>query len=67
MKVKRYLPQLQMSLNERASLVCAPEDAYGARGIPGVYEFYRTLIPLTSRIPPNSTLMFDVELLKIEN
>lgn len=41
-----------MSLNERCTLTCTPDFAYGARGYPGV-------------IPPNSTLVFEVELLGI--
>uniref|UniRef100_A0A8C4VFL2 peptidylprolyl isomerase n=1 Tax=Falco tinnunculus TaxID=100819 RepID=A0A8C4VFL2_FALTI len=40
----------QMSLGQRAKLTCTPEMAYGATGHPGV-------------IPPNATLLFDVELL----
>lgn len=44
---------LQMSLGQRAKLTCTPDVAYGATGHPGV-------------IPPNATLVFDVELLKIE-
>ena len=40
----------QMSLGQRAKLTCTPDYAYGARGFPPV-------------IPPNSTLIFDVELL----
>jgi FK506-binding protein 1 len=43
---------LKMKVGERAKLTCAPEDAYGARGFPPV-------------IPPNSTLIFDVELLSV--
>ncbi|KAI9315580.1 FK506-binding protein 1 [Dichotomocladium elegans] len=42
----------QLSLGQRAKLTCTPDYAYGARGFPPV-------------IPPNSTLIFDVELLKI--
>lgn len=42
----------QMSLGEKAILTCSPDYAYGARGYPPV-------------IPPNSTLKFEVELLKI--
>lgn len=39
-----------MSKGQRAKLTCPPEYAYGSRGFPGV-------------IPPNSTLLFDVELI----
>ena len=43
----------QLSVGQRARLICSPDYAYGSRGHPGV-------------IPPNATLIFDVELLKIE-
>lgn len=43
----------QMSLGQRAKITCTPDMAYGAVGHPGV-------------IPPNATLIFDVELLKLE-
>lgn len=43
----------QMSIGSRAKLTCSPDYAYGALGHPGV-------------IPPNSTLIFDVELIKCE-
>ncbi|TNM86727.1 FKBP prolyl isomerase 1Aa [Takifugu rubripes] len=43
----------QMSVGERAKLTCSPDYAYGAKGHPGV-------------IPPNATLIFDVELLSLE-
>jgi len=39
----------QMSVGQRAWLKCSPDYGYGARGAGGV-------------IPPNATLMFDVEL-----
>ncbi|KAI0674105.1 peptidyl-prolyl cis-trans isomerase [Trametes maxima] len=42
----------QLSLGEKAILTATPDYAYGARGFPPV-------------IPPNSTLRFEVELLKI--
>lgn len=44
----------KMSKGERAQLTCSPDVAYGSRGYPGV-------------IPPNATLIFDVELLKLES
>lgn len=40
----------QMSRGERAKLTCTADYAYGSRGFPGL-------------IPPNSTLVFDVELI----
>jgi len=43
----------QMSVGQRAKLTCSPDYAYGARGHPGA-------------IPPNSTLIFDVELIRIQ-
>lgn len=43
----------QLSVGERAKLTCSPDYAYGSRGHPGV-------------IPPNSTLIFDVELIRVE-
>lgn len=48
-----FFPASQMSLGQRAKLTCTPDMAYGATGHPGV-------------IPPNATLIFDVELLKLE-
>lgn len=48
------LPSLpQMSVGQRAKITCTPDMAYGVTGHPGV-------------IPPNATLIFDVELLKLE-
>merc|ERR1711991_1292750 len=43
---------IQMSLGERAKLTITPDYGYGARGAAGV-------------MPPNATLIFDVELLRI--
>ncbi|KAG9017051.1 FK506 binding protein proline rotamase rapamycin-binding protein [Tulasnella sp. 427] len=42
----------QLSLGQKAVLTCSPDFAYGPRGYPPI-------------IPPNSTLIFEVELLKI--
>ncbi len=43
----------KMKVGEKARLVCPPATAYGERGV--------------GPIPPNSTLTFEVELLKIGN
>ena len=43
----------QMSVGQRAKLTIFPDYAYGATGHPGI-------------IPPNATLIFDVELLKLK-
>ncbi|XP_031228078.1 peptidyl-prolyl cis-trans isomerase FKBP1A isoform X1 [Mastomys coucha] len=43
----------QMSVGQRAKLIISSDYAYGATGHPGI-------------IPPHATLVFDVELLKLE-
>ncbi|CAK9294079.1 unnamed protein product [Gordionus sp. m RMFG-2023] len=43
----------KMTLGEKATLTCSPDFAYGSKGFPGL-------------IPPNSKLIFDVELVKIK-
>ncbi|XP_068117954.1 peptidyl-prolyl cis-trans isomerase FKBP1A [Hyperolius riggenbachi] len=43
----------QMSVGEKARLTCTPDYAYGLAGHPGI-------------IPPNATLLFEVELLRLE-
>ncbi|XP_030838869.1 peptidyl-prolyl cis-trans isomerase FKBP1A [Strongylocentrotus purpuratus] len=44
---------MKMSVGEKAKLTCSPDYAYGAAGVKGT-------------IPPNATLIFDVELLGIK-
>jgi len=44
---------IQMSKGQQATLTCTPDFAYGARGVGGV-------------IPPNATLLFDVELIDFQ-
>lgn len=43
----------KLKVGGKAKLTCPGDTAYGSRGIPGV-------------IPPNSTILFDVELIAIE-
>ncbi|CAI9597244.1 unnamed protein product, partial [Staurois parvus] len=43
----------QMSVGQKARLICSPDYAYGPTGHPGI-------------IPANATLIFEVELLRIE-
>lgn len=43
----------QMSVGQRAKMTISPDYAYGSTGHPGI-------------IPPNATLIFDVELMKLE-
>ncbi|MFH4973616.1 hypothetical protein AB6A40_000325 [Gnathostoma spinigerum] len=43
----------KMSVGQRAKLTISPDLGYGSRGVPGA-------------IPPNSTLVFDVELLQVK-
>jgi FK506-binding protein 1 len=43
---------MQMTVGERAKLTISPDFGYGSRGAGGV-------------IPPNATLIFDVELLAV--
>lgn len=42
----------KMSVGQRAKLTISPDLGYGAKGVPGC-------------IPPNSTLVFDVELIRV--
>lgn len=43
----------KLSLGEKARITCPANYAYGSKGVPGV-------------IPPNSTLIFEVELLQFK-
>ncbi|NP_001279477.1 peptidyl-prolyl cis-trans isomerase FKBP1B-like [Callorhinchus milii] len=43
----------QMSVGQRAKLTCTSDVAYGIKGYPNI-------------IPPNATLIFDVELLQLK-
>ncbi|THD19570.1 peptidyl-prolyl cis-trans isomerase FKBP1B [Fasciola hepatica] len=45
---------MKMSVGERAKLTCTPDYAYGSQNVGG------------GLIPPNSTLIFDVELLGVK-
>ena len=47
------MSSLQMSVGQQARLTCTPDFAYDSKGHPGV-------------IPPNATLIFDVELLRLD-
>ena len=48
----RRLAPTRRVVGQRAKLTISPDKGYGAKGVPGC-------------IPPNSTLVFDVELLKV--
>jgi len=43
---------MKVSVGQRAKLTISPDMGYGAKGVPGC-------------IPPNSSLIFDVELIKV--
>ncbi|KAL0040442.1 hypothetical protein WJX77_007189 [Trebouxia sp. C0004] len=45
---------IQLSKGERAKLTCSPDYAYGSKGVGN------------GLIPPNSTLIFDVELVNFK-
>jgi FKBP-type peptidyl-prolyl cis-trans isomerase len=43
----------KMSLGTKVKVICPPELAYGARGLP-------------PKVPPNTTLVLEIELLSVE-
>ena len=45
---------MQLSKGQKAKITCPPEYAYGAAGAGGV-------------IPPNATLIFEIELISFES
>ncbi|KAJ7427066.1 Peptidyl-prolyl cis-trans isomerase FKBP1A [Willisornis vidua] len=50
---KFVMGKQEMSVGQRAKMTISPDYAYGSTGHPGI-------------IPPNATLIFDVELMKLE-
>jgi FK506-binding protein 1 len=54
----------QLSIGERAKMTIPPHLAYGERGFPGLYvPLVSSLTDYSDRIPGNSELIFDLELM----